>query len=733
MRKTLGTAAVFAAALAVALPGGARAQDAARPKIGLVLGGGGARGAAHVGILKVLEENRVPVDFVVGTSMGSIVGGLYAIGKSPAEIDQAFHDILWTDLFTDWPTQDQLSFRRKHDQERFIDVEFGLGVKKGFRMPRGFIAGQKLGFELRKHTISAAGVSDFDQLALPFRAVAADINTGEVVVQDRGYIAEAIRSSMSLPGAFPPVELNGRILIDGGIVNNVPVDVARRMGADVVIAIDVGTPLGTVTADESLVGVFNQFIGVVTEDNVRKSKASITERDLLIRPELGDISSASFDRVFDAMAIGESTARAMVEQIRRYSVSEEEYQAFLKKHRSFRPEPLTVEFVKVVGLDVVNPKLVESRIRIRPGDRLDLENLKADLTRIYAMGDFEVVGFQIAEEQGKRGIVVSAKEKPWGPDYMRLGINLQSDFSAGSSYAIRAEHRMTNLNRYGAEWRNTVEIGSTRGLTSDWYQPLDLTDSFFVVPGVAVIDSRRDVYVESELVGVYSTFSWNAGLRAGVNFGTSSRFYLEWKRGNLDAEPESEDMGVDLPVFSNVGLGSAAAVYEVDTFDNHNFPHRGTRFLADWHSSLEALGADDEYDKISVAYRVANTFKDRHTLLLGLSGGVTLDEDAPYYDQFMLGGLFKMSGLSDNQLVGQNAANGSLLYYLRLSKSIYVGCGIEAGNVWVDRDDAKFGDLLWGGDVFVGLDTIVGPIYLVYAYTEDEDDGRLRFALGKNF
>src|SRR5512139_1458654 len=191
MRKALG-AVVIAACLTVA--GSAAAEDAKRPKIGLVLGGGGARGAAHVGILKVLEENRVPVDFVVGTSMGSIVGGLYASGRSPEQIDQVFHEILWTDLFADWPTQDWLSFRRKRDLERYIDLEFGAGFKKGFKLPRGFIAGQKLGFELRKHTFAVAGVSDFNKLALPYRAVAADINTGEVVVFDKGNIAEAIRA-----------------------------------------------------------------------------------------------------------------------------------------------------------------------------------------------------------------------------------------------------------------------------------------------------------------------------------------------------------------------------------------------------------------------------------------------------------------------------------------------------------------------------------------------------------
>ncbi len=503
--ESLWYSILVAICLAVTGAGSAWAQEAQRPKIGLVLGGGGARGAAHVGILKVLEENRVPVDFVVGTSMGSIVGGLYALGNSPAEIDRKFHEILWTGLFADWPTQDWLSFHNKRDLERLIDIEFGASLKRGIKLPRGFIAGQKLGFELKKHTFSAASVTDFNKFALPYRAVAADINTGEVVVHDHGSIADAIRSSMSIPGAFPPVEIDGRILVDGGIVNNVPVDVARKMGADLIIAIDVGTPLGSVTSDSSVLSFFNQFLGVVTEDNVRKSKAMITEKDLLIRPELGDISSASFDRVFEAMAIGERTAREMVAQIRKYSVSEEEYQVFLKRHRTYQAAPLVVDFVRVEGCVNVNPERVKARLDIQPGAKISPDDLQTSLTRVYAMGDFEVANFRISEEQGQRGIVVTVKEKPWGPDYLRFGLNLATDMSAGSSFNILLEHRKTNMNRLGGEWRNVIELGATRGLTSSWYQPLDLADAYFVQPSLSLRDTRRDVYFEDDLVGVYST------------------------------------------------------------------------------------------------------------------------------------------------------------------------------------------------------------------------------------
>jgi NTE family protein len=203
--------------------------------------------------------------------------------------------------------------------------------------------------------------------------------------------------------------------------------------------------------------------------------------------------------------------------------------------------------------------------------------------------------------------------------------------------------------------------------------------------------------------------------------------------GVADAKPDSQNEGVEMPVFNNVDRNTLGAVYEIDTFDNHNMPHRGTRLKASWQSSLEALGADFEYDKAALSYVKVTTFAGRHTLLAGLSGGITLDEDAPYFDQFQLGGLFKLSGLADAQLVGQNMASGELLYYTNLSKSLHVGVGLETGTTWNDRSEAAFDDLHWGGVVFAGLETILGPVYLAYGYTEGENTGRLRFALGKNF
>jgi NTE family protein len=254
-----------------------------------------------------------------------------------------------------------------------------------------------------------------------------------------------------------------------------------------------------------------------------------------------------------------------------------------------------------------------------------------------------------------------------------------------------------------------------------------------VEPSLAWKDTRRDVYVEGDLVGVYSTSYWNVGLKAGKNFGTSAQLRAELNLGELDAKPDSQNEGIELPVYNNTNRDTLSAVYEIDTFDNHNIPHQGTRLKAMWQSSLEALGADYAYDKASLSYTKASTFAGNHTLLLGLSGGVTLDEDAPYFDQFQLGGLFKLSGLADAQLIGQNMAFGELLYYTNLSKSLHVGCGLETGSTWNDRSEAKFDELLWGGVVFAGLETILGPVYVAYGFTEGENSGRFRFSLGKTF
>src|SRR5688572_12791384 len=287
-------------------PAGVSAQ---RPRIGLVLSGGGARGAAHIGVLKVLEENRVPVDAIAGTSMGAVVGGLYASGLSAKDIERVMTSVDWQDAFLDRPPRTDLNFRRKLEDQNFL-VKFPLGLKGGkFRLPRGLVQGQKLTQILRGLTLPVAQIQHFDDLAIPFRAIATDIVTGERVVIDRGDLTTAMRASLSAPGVFSPVDFEGRMLVDGGLTSNLPIDVAREMGVDILIVVDCGFPLLERNKLDSVATVSNQMLAILIRSNTTAQRKSLTARDVIIDPALGDFSSLDFDSHARAMKIGEEAAR----------------------------------------------------------------------------------------------------------------------------------------------------------------------------------------------------------------------------------------------------------------------------------------------------------------------------------------------------------------------------------------------------------------------------------------
>ena len=311
------------------------AEAPRRPRVGLVLSGGSAHGFAHVGVLKVLEELRVPVDVVAGTSMGSIVGGLYASGMSPAEMERLLLTTDWEDLLDDRPSRDRLSYRRKQDDVlNYVDLEMGL-TRKGIAFPSGLIAGQKLGFLLKSLTLGTVGVASFDALPIPFRCVATDIATGEKVVLSDGSLAEAIRASMSIPAVFSPVPRGGRLLVDGGLVENLPVAEAEAMGAEVVVAVDVSSDKFDPEKLKSFGGVLSRM--VEPPDQAERLEGP-SRASVVVAPQVADIPSMDFARAADLVARGEEAARALAKELSALSVPEEEYRAYRERVRGRRPD-----------------------------------------------------------------------------------------------------------------------------------------------------------------------------------------------------------------------------------------------------------------------------------------------------------------------------------------------------------------------------------------------------------
>jgi NTE family protein len=709
---------VLAPLLAVLVSQAAALQP--RPTVGLALSGGGARGGAHIGVLRVLEELRVPVDNIAGTSMGAIIGGLYCAGHSPDELDGIVRDIDWDLVFRDAPERKRMSFRRKVDDDLSLwPIEIGIG--RGPAGPSGLTTASRIEFFLRSLTLDTVGIPDFDALPVPFRAIAADLDTGDAVVLGKGELALALRASMSIPGAFTPVEIGGRMLVDGGIAMNLPVEVVQEMGVEVVIAVDVGTPPRGARKGMSPVGVYVQTFGVLLEENVERSRARLDDGDVLIEPDLGEVRVGDFEEIARAIAAGEAAARAAAPELHRYSVSAGEYEQYLKRQRRGGRDtaPITIDEVVVEGVTHTRPDVVQRRVRTAPGDTLDPEVLMHDLDRVSQAGEFESVGFRVEEHDGDKRLVIQPREKSWGPGYLRFGSGLQTDFRGDNEFRLLAVYRRAHVNRLGAEWKTETSIGDPTAVFTELFQPLEATGFLFVAPSLLLGRDREEQFVNGQELEVLDTFSAVAGLDVGVQVRNYGELRLGVFGGDYDAEPRTET------VFPGTerDLGFARLRATLDQVDSANFPTRGNRTQLDVELSRAALGADDEYDRLALESVQAWTW-GRNTFVGAVEVGSDLDSDLPFYREFQLGGFLRLSGLEPGQLQGDVSALFTLADYWRLGKlgqfgKLYAGAAVQAGNVWDTVDDFAFGELIYSGTLYFGVDTWLSPVYLGYGLAED--------------
>ena len=503
-RAAAAAALVFAIAVS-AQTGGVSAPAAsperavsappATPRIGLALSGGGARGLAHVGVLKVLEEMRIPISCVTGTSMGAIVGGTYAAGRTPEDMEKLVVAADWDTIFRDAPPRKEIAVRRKVDDYlTLFKPEFGV-KDGGLALPKGVIAGVSIETFFRELSTPAFGVGDFSKLPIPFRAMATDIETGDSVVLSKGSLAQAMRASMSVPGAIAPVEIDGHLLVDGGIANNLPIDEARKLCGDVIIAVNISTPPLKRSELTSALSVTGQLINFLGKQTVDQQIKSLGPNDVLIAPDLGDISAGSFDRSKDAIKIGEDATRALADKLTRYSLPPEQYAALRSKQVAESKALGTVDEIRIEGLKRTNPAVAQSLIESKPGEPLTEDKLGADLRRIYGTGDYESISYRIVGgETGPRALLIEPVEKSWGPDYLRFGLGLASDFSGDNQFNLLVQYRKSWINRLGAEWTTQVQIGQDTHLATEFYQPLNEAGKWFVSPNIYVGQQTRDVF-----------------------------------------------------------------------------------------------------------------------------------------------------------------------------------------------------------------------------------------------
>src|SRR5258706_8816665 len=466
------------------------AEPATRPRICLVLSGGGARGMAHIGVLKVRDDPKDPLRGLPGTSRGPIVGGVYASGMTAHDIDATMRSLDWQEAFHDAPPRRDLAFRRKQDDRNFL-VRLPLGLQhRKILLPKGFIQGQKLQETLRQLTLPFSSSTDFDLLPTPFRAVATDLETGNAVLMDKGDLAIAMRASMPAPGVFGRVELNGRLLGDGGLGENLPVNVARAMRADILIVSDVSFPLKPRAALDSALSISNQMLAILVRKDSDRQKASLSPQDILIEPNLGSTPATDFTQPTAVIARGEDAARTAIAKLSGHGVGDGAYRDYLARRAARHPGLPPIQFVRVDEQSKRYEKTIMAEMQTLVGKPLDLDQVGKHITDLYGLGNFETLDYTLVDQgrgaDQESGLEVRARRKSWGPNYLRFGLNLEDDFQGNSRYNTAPRFELSDINELGAELLTDVQIGSDPKIISEFYQPLDASRTWFVAPSARV-------------------------------------------------------------------------------------------------------------------------------------------------------------------------------------------------------------------------------------------------------
>jgi NTE family protein len=676
------------------------------PRIGLVLSGGGARGVAHVGVLKVLEEHRVPIHAIAGTSMGAIVGGLYAAGLTPAEIETEIAALDWPALLTDRLPRRYMTFRRLEEDREFL-TPFELTVGgRGPRLPAGMVAGRRVEARLTALLLATAAIRDFDRLAVPFRATGTDLETGELVVLRDGDLDLAIRASMSIPAVFGPVELDGRVLVDGGVAQNLPVDVAREMDVDVLIAVDVGTPLVERQELTSLLNVTRQLTNMVVQANTATQRDALADSDLLLTPELHDLGILDFHRWEEALAAGESSARAAAHALENLAVSEQEYADLTEAQRRRFRKPVVVDAVRLLPARGVPEAMADRLVQVRPGEVIDPDELEADLLRLHGLRLFDRIHTRIDSVGGSATLVIAPGPRTVGPISLRFGFLLEDDVGAGaSSFSMLASLWLRQLNRHGGEARLDLQAGEPRRARIELFQPFWATAPLFLAAGAGHREGEGHALPEPGAAVTYRRSDTELTLGLGLHPTRGT----ELRAGFLRHGVTPDDRALEPVGLRGTGMGYTAALI-VDYMDDAAFPRSGALARLSWAGFRTGLGGDASYDRYDavVSYAIP---AGSQTVILGVEAAAR-SADAPAYDAYVLGGALRLTGRAPGSLAGHRGGLARVMYlHDLLGRQVQVGLSAEAGAAWHRDEELRVRNVVPAASLIIGVRTLIGPIY----------------------
>ncbi|WP_321907621.1 patatin-like phospholipase family protein [Burkholderia cepacia] len=714
---------------------------AGRPSIGLVLSGGGARGYAHLGVLKVLEDNRIPIDCIAGTSMGAVVGGLYASGMAAGEMQKRLSEVNLADIAFDVTDRADLPQTSREDERLYINgLTLGFG-KKGVKAPVGLVQGNRLQALLANWTAAVPTNQPFDRLPIPYRAVATDLQTGQMVVLDHGSLPLAIRASMAMPGLFAPAEINGRALVDGGLVSNLPVDTARQMGANVVIAVDIGSQLRPLDALASPADVMQQMVGILIRQNVTAQRKQLDAQDVLLTPDLGSLAFTDFQNAKQAIAAGAAAATAALPKLQRFALTPEQYAAYRSAHAQPLPPPIRITRIEIKTSGGVPKRVVSNALHVKPGDTYDPNTVSQDLLGLTTGGNFESVTQQIVSHGDENVLEIDAREKYWGPNFLLFGLGMSSSSTDEGGFRLHVGYRRPWLTESGLEFRADTTIGSDlQSARVELRQPLSMAYGVYLSPYAEYQRRYANLYDDSGDVKITQYLMQTA--RAGIDLGLPIARLGDFRIGigyvtghgsptyNLPS-PFDDGSGQTLlwPSFTSQALIARARLV-IDQLDDPLFPRKGyfTEFrierslvsrnggsASEFDDSINSAPYTEIYGKAMVAQQFGS-----HSVSATIEGGKSIGgTNLNNAFNFTLGGFQHLSAYAADQLNGNELAYAQVTYMNQLMtfnaspiKALSVGASAEVGNVWSSGQQIGGGSLKQSYTFFTSLSTAFGPVYL---------------------
>jgi NTE family protein len=715
----------------------------ARPKVGLVLEGGGALGLAHIGVITWLEEHHIPVSYVAGTSMGGLVGGVYATGRSPAEVRELVSSIPWNTVLRGQIPFKNMTFRRKED-DYFYPGSLEFGLKKGLQFPEGFNSGQEVQFILDRVALPYSTMRSFDQLPIPFGCVATDLITNKPYVFRSGSLATALRSTMSLPGIFSPVHADGQIFADGGLIDNLPVDVAKQMGADIVLAIHLDTQPMSPTESLSSFGVLGRSISVVVAANEMRS---MEQADLLVSVPLAKYSAMDYSAADAIIQAGYDAAQGKAAVLMRLSVDPAAWQQYLEERAARRRQTPVPQFVEVAGTDARSAKAIQKDFEPQVNKPIDTKAVQAQILDIQGDGRYSSLNYTLAEKNDTTGLLITADEKPYAPPIVRPSILLDGSQYNNVLFSLGARITFLNVGGYGRELRNDVIVGSQYGLNTEYYRPFSTGSNWFVAPRGLANSNEFNAYTASgNLASIYRVKQAGGGVDVGYIFHRSGEirvgYETEYLRYSLQVGESTE------PTVSG-REGFARFQYTLLHVDDPVIPTRGqlASFRTQW---FDAYPTPSSLITIAGFPLTEGRFtqffptSDRTTLTLAGGGGTvySTSNSSIGLPVFSLGGPTTFAAYGTNEILSNQYFLGQLgvLRELKelpplLGNKLYfqgrfdIGSFQQVGTALGSPNQYRV-----PGDVAAGLlvNTIFGPV-IVGGAVGDAGHHRLFFSLGRVF